>query len=563
MNGKEKVLVIGLDGGSFNYINQFIEDGPMPNLKNIIQNGVHGDCLSTVPPITALAWPSITTGKNPGNHGVFGFLDFQLKDGKVKFTLVDSRNYKDTLWDIMGRHGKKSLILNVPPTYPAKEINGMMISCFLSPVGSPNAFYPKSLKDELKDKFGCEYPVNNNALFNIVLMGLLGESKSLRFDKLKTIKEFQRIVNIKFETARYLYKKDDFDLVFLHEMGTDGMSHFMWDIYEDKNHQYYGEVCKYFSELDKNIGMLIDTIGNDATVFFISDHGSRSCHKKIILNTWLLRNGYITIKNEFIPQLKYLMWKKGISGAGVLIKMWKLSEYLGISEKIGFLHVIKDFVSKGRFKNTFFLSYNDLDYDKSMAVGYGEMGGQIKLIYKNEQQKEEIKKKLIADLEKMTDENGNPLNIRAVPAEEIYSGEYYDKAPDLVFSGMDAGYPVMAGDFTANEIFQTVPYLKGTHRNLGLFIAYGDRIKKGERIEGSCIYDLAPTILYNMGLPIPTNMDGKVLGSIFTEEFLSKRGKVQYEVIESSKDLEKDQPVYTEEEEEIVKNRLRDLGYID
>ncbi|HET8675412.1 MAG TPA: alkaline phosphatase family protein, partial [Blastocatellia bacterium] len=118
-----KVLVIGLDGASFNVLDPLIEKGYMPNLARLVATGTRADLETTFPPITAVAWSSFMTGKNPGKHGIF---EFVRRDHGTKRELAVNATYRQgrAIWDLMGEAGKRVIVHNFPCTYPPREVNG-------------------------------------------------------------------------------------------------------------------------------------------------------------------------------------------------------------------------------------------------------------------------------------------------------------------------------------------------------------------------------------------------------------------------------------------------------
>ncbi|NJN97117.1 MAG: hypothetical protein HC875_25000 [Anaerolineales bacterium] len=154
MKKSNRVLVIGLDGVTWTVLDPWIRDGSLPHLARLRQNGSWGKLRSTLPPLTAAAWSTFMTGKRPGKHGVFHFIDLFGQDasnrGKPK--IVNARNIQSsTLWDIAAHHQRQVTMINVPMTYPPRKVNGTMITCFLTPRNAPTFTYPPELSTELTD----------------------------------------------------------------------------------------------------------------------------------------------------------------------------------------------------------------------------------------------------------------------------------------------------------------------------------------------------------------------------------------------------------------------------
>ena len=130
-----RILIIGLDGASWTVLEPYIETGILPNLAKIRMNGCYGNLESTIPPLSAPAWSSFLTGKNPGKHGVFHFKDVDVHgeySSQVnQHKTVDARSIKSsTMWDFLGHHDRKVGIINVPMSYPPRPVNGFLITGF-------------------------------------------------------------------------------------------------------------------------------------------------------------------------------------------------------------------------------------------------------------------------------------------------------------------------------------------------------------------------------------------------------------------------------------------------
>ena len=148
-----KLLVIGLDGASFNVLDTLIEKGYLPNISSLIAGGARADLETTFPPITAVAWSSFMTGKNPGKHGIF---EFVRREQHSKRELAVNASFRKgrAIWDLLSDAGKRVIVHNFPCTYPPHEINGLMIADFMTPRGRRDFTYPVALLTEIEDAFG-------------------------------------------------------------------------------------------------------------------------------------------------------------------------------------------------------------------------------------------------------------------------------------------------------------------------------------------------------------------------------------------------------------------------
>ena len=225
-NTKSKVIVIGLDGATFTNIKPWMEEGLLPNLKFLIDNGSSGELESTLPRLSSPAWTSFMTGVNPGKHGIFGFIK-PLNEKNYKKELYSSVDIKaKTIFEILSEHQKMSVVINLPMTYPSFKINGFMIGCGLTtPSKDLNFTHPENLFDSIKIK-------KHDYVLNVRWQDYSEDKKEEFFSAL--IKCAQKRKEASFE----LMDTCDWDLSVLIFGGTDWMQHFCWH-YIDPTHIKY------------------------------------------------------------------------------------------------------------------------------------------------------------------------------------------------------------------------------------------------------------------------------------------------------------------------------------
>src|SRR3954467_186525 len=132
-----KVFVLGLDGATWDVIGPLARSGDLPNLSRLIEKGASGTLGSVFPPLSPVAWTGVMTGKNPGKHGIFEFLEstHDPLGGRVN----SSRAIQSELvWEIAGRHGKRTVAGGIPMSYPPRPAPGFYLGDFLSPAHAPD-----------------------------------------------------------------------------------------------------------------------------------------------------------------------------------------------------------------------------------------------------------------------------------------------------------------------------------------------------------------------------------------------------------------------------------------
>lgn len=567
-----RVLVICMDGATFDFLDPWIESGRLPGLKRFVSEGVKGALESVVPPITAPAWASFMTGKNPGKHGVFYFVDNRGGDAK-RASFVDSRSRKGrALWHLLGEAGKKVLVLNVPTTYPPEQVNGALISDFLTPPGRRDFTYPISLADELEARYG-KYPLHVKALpFSPGL-----STQNAR----RLLQELTREAEVKFDAAHWLLDRYEPDFCILHILGTDRVQHELWNLF-DPEHPLYREdmrrscsesVIDYFARVDEEIERLSGRFGEQDAIFLISDHGFGPVRKVIDLNVWLLENGYIQTRAGLRSHLKKTLWKRGLTKEKFTrIALRTLFRYgAGIAARIPDESIFKSmlFLARRGDRGNLLFSFDDVDWERTKAYAPVGMGA----IYINLRGREEqgsvapgaeyrsLQEEIAGRLRSLEDpDTGEKISARVYLREQIYRGPYVDRAPDIVFlpneSGLFAGG--MTGFFSNRWIFPNAAW-PGHHRMEGILLARGGPCRKGERIQGARLIDLAPTLLHLLGAEIPADMDGRVLTELFDRSFLTARPVAYGPPDEDSREP---RSLLTEEEEKDVVRRLKELGYL-
>lgn len=573
----EKVIVVGIDGGSFNLLQPWMDQGRLPTLRHIQESGVTGSLESSIPPVTSPAWPCFMTGKNPGKHGVSFF--FRANQGSYEEVPISSLNCDaPTLWELLSREGYRVAVLNVPTTYPPRPVNGVLISDFKLPSGQGDMAYPPEVLAEIERRFG---PYRITVKTPAALLAYQSGANIEAF-----LHECRQILDYKCEVALWLMGHYDFDFFMLHILETDRIQHWLWNVldpghpkYKDElARTYYNQILAYYRALDTYIGRILDQAGSGATVFIISDHGFGVGRRAIDLATWLLQEGYLAIKNDPLSQAKFLLWKWGWTPASLM--RFLLNYLIGLNVvRAAIARSARWFLQRGRHKaafqlrqaiNPIFLSTRDIDWTRTKAFcarGPGQIrinlqGREPQGIVRPGAEYTALVEEICAKLKQLTDpESGQLINGQVYVKEAVYTGKYLDQLPDITFVPLESGYSaVNLVDFKSNRVVLEDTLATGIHRTSGILLAKGQPIKPGTHIEGANIMDLAPTILYLMNCPIPQDMDGRVLTEMFYEEYLHAH-PIRY-TDDFALALSQPQEVSPEEEEEVLE-RLRGWGYID
>ncbi|MBD3387396.1 MAG: hypothetical protein GF416_00395 [Candidatus Altiarchaeales archaeon] len=504
---KYRVLVIGIDGATFDIIRPLAAKGKLKNISGLMDSGMWGELKSTIPPITPCAWTSMLTGRNPGAHGIYDFYHLD-DDYNIRINSYGGGPVK-RIWDYLSDEGRSCCVVNVPYTYPPQKVNGFMVSGFMTPGLDSDFTHPLNLKDEL--------------LKNIKGFKLIEDSRysDREEDRKRFLEDILELVDIQLETAKYLFSKREWDFMMVTFMSVDHAQHWYWKYMDSKmdgsmepdGSEYETAVEEVYSRVDNAIGELIKSVPDDAVVLLVSDHGCGPSRDNVVLNKWLRDRGYLSLKDSGVGFVKRILFKAGITPLS-LVKAG-LGRF-GHSKKAKYFKVFNKLIS------LFSFSFKDIDWSKTRAYSFGSYGGifanlkgrQPKGIVEPGRDHEQLLSSLQSDLEGFEDPvSGERLVDRVWRKEELYSGEYLDRMPDLVYSMRDFSY-LVAGmfAFVSNKLFvEPQTQTSGNHRLNGVFIASGAGVESMQEIHGLEITDVAPTILDLMGCRVPESMDGKVI----------------------------------------------------
>jgi predicted AlkP superfamily phosphohydrolase/phosphomutase len=552
----KKLFVIGLDGASFTVLDSLIEKGYLKNLARLIEGGARADLETTFPPITAVAWSSFMTGKNPGKHGIFEFVRLD-KDSKRELAVNASFRQGRAIWDMLSDAGKRVIVHNFPCTYPPRELNGLMIADFMTPRGRRDFTRPLSLLAELEAKFG-PYRLHLSQTY-------AGGKAQGVLDELNDELEY------KAKVSEYLMTQYDWDAFFQYFWGTDRIQHELWHIIDDQHprhnpeeaRQYREKVYDYFDRVDQVIGNLLSLAGKDPLVWVASDHGFGPAHKYCSFNIWLLQEGFLKLKTDALTRLKKAMFSLGLTpeAAFKLIKklpLGKLRPARGASND----------QRASTLLSAFFLSFNDVDWSRTLAFSKGNYG-QIYVNLKgrepngavSEQDYASVRHRIVERLKALKDpQTGEPWADQVFVREDVYEGPRVADAPDVAFLPRDMRcLPLGNADFTSNKFMVDAFGISGCHRMRGIMIGNGSAVKPGSRMDVASIYDVAPTLLYLLGEALPDDMDGRALTEIISDEFL-RANPVQF--ASASRAEQNDKLEFSEEENDEIIESLKNLGYI-
>ena len=429
---QKKVFVFGIDGAPPELIfDRWIDE--LPNIKKLMDNGTHAKMNSTIPPSTIMAWNSMMSGKNPGEFDVYSYT---TKDEEGKMQLTTSKNFKcERVWDTISKEGKKSIVLNVPLTYPIKPFNGFGASGFLTPEVNEKSIYPEKFLNIIKDKFP-EYQFD-------VSVGL-ASYKNL--GKEEMIEKIYKMTEIQIEVLKYLLQNEEWDFGMWVCIGTDRLQHTMWSTFDENHKDYNPEnphktvLRDYYKYLDTKLAEILEILDENTTTIVVSDHGFNRMDGRVNLNDWLIKEGYLVMKQPITSLEKF------------------------DSEKV--------------------------DWERTRAYAVGAYYGRIYFNNLNEEDTKILQNEIISKLKDFKKPDGTPMKMIFHKPQEVYTGEYVKNAPSLYiyFDNLIWGANNDIGNQGLYSELTLIGSDEGGHAPQGIFITNGSKEGDTGEIEITDIY---------------------------------------------------------------------------
>jgi predicted AlkP superfamily phosphohydrolase/phosphomutase len=432
---ESKVIVLGIDGVPCSLLKRFIRQGLMPNLESLVQKGTLTDMTASIPDVSSTSWTTFMTGVNPGRHGIYGFME--LEKGTYQWRFPNSNDVKsETLWEIAGKYNKKSIVINVPSTYPAKALNGILTAGFVA-LDLKKATYPESAYEYLKS-IGYRMDV---------------DTKKAQQSLEALAADIEETFVIRKNAILHFLDKQEWDLFIGVITETDRLHHYLWIALEDERHPLHNFFLDFYRKLDIFIGEIYKRASDDISLVMLSDHGATAIKQEIYLNAWLKEKGYLKFKKE---------------NPDTFDDMHDESKVFVLDPARFYIH------SRRKYPRG---NVDENEYDV-------------------------IRQKLKEDLLSLTVQ-GEKVIKTVLFKEELYHGNLYDEAPDLVavsFEGYD-----LKGSINKSQI-SGKGFLTGGHTREDAFL-YINRKINSTNIN---IVDIGPTIMSFLKIEEST-FDGKIL----------------------------------------------------
>jgi predicted AlkP superfamily phosphohydrolase/phosphomutase len=530
------LLIIGLDAATFDVIRPL--GAALPNLTALMREGCSRTLLSTIPALSWVAWPSFMTGRNAGRHGVFGLLTWE--PGSYRQRVINSTDVRaEPFWSYLSAAGLRSGIIGLPVTYPPRPAflpAGAMICGAPTPyperlAGHPEAWV-RAVRAEHETFITDDWPPIYRR------QGLAAAAQHLAASLGSTVELAHRL-------ARDF--SPDLLLVVLRELDT--IQHVVpWPSAFSPEEP----IGLAYQMADAAVGRLLSLAGPETTVLVLSDHGAGPARKLFYPNVWLRDLGLLSLR-RFRPSHRLMLPSLTLRRLLTRLGWAKRAKWLGPLADVPF-----HFPSTRSRPPT-----ERADWRQTRAFAISGGGLYINLAGRqpggivSPREYEPMRRLLAAELEKLRDpDDGQPVIERVYRREELYRGPYVEHAPDLTFITRESAYQE-SDSFNSETALASPPARgRGPHRREGIFIARGPELGAGE-LPPAAIEDIAPTILHLCGLPVPEDMDGRVLTEMLEAPTVVRRAAA------ASAASAPTASAFSPEEEAAVQERLRQLGYLD
>ena len=463
-----KVFVIGLDCAPPELIFDAWRD-ELPHFKKLIDGGAYSEMHSSTPAITVPAWTSMTSGKDPGELGFYGFRNRADYSYDNRFIATGLSVKEKRIWDMLGEAGKECILVGVPQTYPVRPVNGHLISSFLTPTTNNPKIqwtHPASLRTEVEQLLAPE-------LYDVDVPQFRTDDKGF------LLQQINDMTRKRFKVLRFLLEEKPWDFFMFVEMGVDRIHHGLW-AHHDPNHRRYDPespyihaIRDYYRYLDEEIGTLLERLRAETHIIVISDHGVKKMDGGICVNEWLCREGYLKLLEE--PR------------AGMLSSFEKL----------------------------------EVDWNNSTVWGDGGYYGRIFMNVAGREpngvipqaEYESFRDRLAEHIKQIPAPDGTPLDTKVFKPQEVYR-QVRGVAPDLLVYFDNLGWRSV-GSLGHGDIYtlenDTGPD-DANHAVNGIYIYTPPEMNLGGRaLPNTQLMDFTPTVLDIFGLPIPGDIQGKVI----------------------------------------------------
>lgn len=539
---ERKTLLIGLDGATFTLLDPLMAQGVMPFLRSFMAGGARANLRTIVPALTPPAWTSLLTGHTPGHHGIFDF--FQLEaPGSKQIRLATSRDLRcPTVADLANEYGLRAHVLNFPAHFPAPAIDGAVIAGWMPWRQLRLGCHPEGLYDELKQLPGF----NPRELTMDMAQEASATEGADESELVAWVEMHARREQRWLEVVRYLMAEHPAALTAILFDGPDKVQHLCWRFLDPTlAHSLTPEeeairtaALAFYRDLDAVLAEVVAQAGPETTVVMASDHGFGATTEVFHINAWLAEHGYLAWQ----PAAQRPDERESTLGMNQLTRH---SGWLDWQRTTAY-------VSTPTSNGIHIVMARDNDGDGVASEDYEDF-------------RAELAEALLAWQDPTT---GEAVVSEVWTREQLFPGAAAAFGPDLTLVLRDGG---LVSILPSDEILRPREQPAGTHRPLGIFAAQGPGILPGRELPELSILDIAPLLLYSLGIPVPDDLEGRVPLELYSAERQVAQAEALLHAHTATRSdafsrrhgqAAADAPQYDDESQAAIMQRLRALGYL-
>ena len=539
---RPRLTVIGLDAATLQVAEPLMAEGHLPHLGRLLGEGSGGVLRSTTHPLTPHAWATLVTGVNAARHGIWDFTE--RDDSGYRLRLVNgSFRRAPAVWDRLTTKGRRSGLVGIPFTWPAPQIEGFSVAGFDAAGREEGMTHPANLVSEMARRYGSieldnRFPIGKDGRVDLDIV--------------------RRAADQKVDVTLWLAERFEPSLLFVVFMAADHIQHLCWTDWERDASS--SPVAEVYRVLDERLGRLLEWLGPGSDVMVVSDHGAGPLHGVVNLNAWLASHGYLT----YVPSGARL-------GRRAMDRLFELRTHL----PQGLRSAVKRRLPALRERAYEREEYSAVDWANTRAFSYGTFGNVVVNVRGREAngvvspggEYELVRAEITEKLLDLRSPGGERIVAAIHRREDLFEGPELDKVPDLLvefdeYAWLGKGNLKSRSDTLWDHI-EIEPGSEhsyvGSHRHEGLVVLAGPSVQPGVRLSAG-IQDVAPTLLYLLEEPVPTELEGRVLLEAIEPGLLERRPP-EYEEAADIRPGEAEE--YAADERAVVEERLRGLGYLE
>ncbi len=530
-----QVLVIALDGADWSLFQRLSDQGRLPTLTRLAQQGSAGVLESIPPTVSPAVWTTISTGRRREAHGIYNFY-FKAPGSYEKRQNRSSLRRTAAIWNILSEAGLSTGLARWHVTYPAEPVEGFVAAFRYQEhvtEGDERAFHPPELRDTVR-ALAASFRLPDHPFVRRVEAipverptGKLSEVAFVAYERAKLLRStFRRDTRVT-HIAVELIRRDQPNLTMVYLNGIDWLSHWFWGFNEDSTaadafdpsgeqaRLFSGLVEDYYAYTDHLVATLVEAVSFETDVVVLSDHGFRELR--------LPEDAYLEI-NLLLADLGYLQ----------------------------------------------FSAPAKVDYARSAAFNFSDVKLDDRSIYLNLSGREAegtvptgkrlaVTESLVETLRGLRTVQGEPV-FEEVRVNEVSAGELPQR-PDIEVRRnprlrMTDRLRLGEREFPMRRFLDSSPVVSGNHREQGILVVAGPSFRPGASGDAT-ILDVAPTLLTLFRLPVAEDMPGRVL----TERLNAPTPLPSIPSYEGRVTRAADPEIESLSAE--TEERLRSLGYID